>query len=347
MQACAEAWPGGDVLWDWRSLEAFGDQPLDDLAETYDVLVIDHPFCGQAAAAGLLLPLGGLIGADALNRIITGAVGPSGPAYCHRGELWALPTDAACQVSAVHAGLLAAPPPSTWDEVLVLAHERPGTVALALAPAHALASFLTLCSNLGDRSPATDWLAPRDTGLEALGLLDELFRLGPPEALDWEPPDVLERLATGDLVYVPLVFSYLTYAAQCRFVDIPGVHGAVLGGAGLAVSALSTKPIEAAAFAAWVAEPSVQLDVVAPAGGQPASRMAWLDPTLDVTTHCFYSGTLRTIEAAWVRPRERWWPAFQLQAGGLVAGALRERTDPKRTLTQLESLYASCRRETT
>ena len=40
-----------------RSLEAFGDQPLEDVADQYDLIVIDHPFCGRAERTGCLTPL--------------------------------------------------------------------------------------------------------------------------------------------------------------------------------------------------------------------------------------------------------------------------------------------------
>ena len=64
MRACAEAWQEDhdvEIAWDWRSLEAFGDQPLEELAPAYDLLVIDHPFCGTAAATRCLAPLDDLL----------------------------------------------------------------------------------------------------------------------------------------------------------------------------------------------------------------------------------------------------------------------------------------------
>jgi multiple sugar transport system substrate-binding protein len=140
-------------------------------------------------------------------------------------------------------------------------------------------------------------------------------------------------------------------ANPCRFIDLPSAGGgpvrAVLGGAGLAVSSTSRYPAEAAAFAAWASGAEAQRTLVAPAGGQPGSRSAWLDVNLDARAGGFFSGTLATIEASWVRPRDAWWPAFQLEAGSLLTTALADRASAVLTFTELESLYRDCLRRPT
>ena len=40
-----------------RSLQQFADASVEQLAEHFDLLVIDHPSVGACAAAGALLPL--------------------------------------------------------------------------------------------------------------------------------------------------------------------------------------------------------------------------------------------------------------------------------------------------
>ena len=47
----ADLVPGVRVEWTTRSLSGFGEDPLIDLAASYDLLIIDHPFVGDAAAA--------------------------------------------------------------------------------------------------------------------------------------------------------------------------------------------------------------------------------------------------------------------------------------------------------
>jgi multiple sugar transport system substrate-binding protein len=356
MEACAGAWlsdTGTAVRWSWRSLESFGDQPLDQLAPSYDLLVIDHPFCGTAAATGCLRPLDDLIVPGRLEVLAADAVGASHTSYEYAGRQWGLATDAACQVAAVRADLLEAPLPGTWDDVIKLAREHTGRVALPLAPAHAISSFLTLCANAGDPAavgPERERLVAPETGESALELLAALHRLGPRGTTTLEPPEVLTQLTSSDdLLYVPLTYGYVTYARAdaverpCRFVDIPssgnGPVGAVLGGAGLAVSAASDRPVDAAAFAAWASGAEAQRTIVSPRGGQPGSLSAWTDPALDAEAGGFFSGTLATMESAWVRPRDVWWPAFQLDAGRLIVAALAEGLAAEVTLEHLDALY--------
>jgi multiple sugar transport system substrate-binding protein len=359
MAACTEAWarlhPEVELAWTNRSLTAFGAEPLEEVAHRYDLVMIDHPFCGTAEATATLAPLDDLLGSELLATLAADSAGPSHASYSFHGRQWALATDAACQVAAVRDDLLdGAPAPSTWDEVRELAHSHPGRVAVPLEPAQAMCAFLTLCANAG--SPAGEdpaRLVEPAVGLAAVELLDELFRLGPPAALEWEQPDVLGRLASGDgLVYVPLVFGFVTYARAdrvefpCRFLDLPsagdGPVGAILGGAGLAVSAASAHPEEAAAFAAFASGAEAQRSLVGPAGGQPGSRTAWNAPELDRAAQGFFSGTAATIERAWVRPRERWYPAFQREGGRLLTRGLAGGEVPRRLLEALDSVYRDC-----
>jgi multiple sugar transport system substrate-binding protein len=357
MAACAAAWhdtTGVTVSWEWRSLEAFGDQPLQELAPAYDLLVIDHPFCGTAVETGCLRPLDDLLDAETLDALAADAIGASHLSYTFAGHQWALATDAACQVSAVRRDLLGSPAPRTWDEVLRLARAQPGRVALPLAPAHAISSFLTLCANAGHPAAVGETLVDPAVGLPASELLAELHRLGLDGTTALEPPDVLRLLTSSDeLLYVPLTYGYVTYAQAdavarpCAFVDIPsagrGPIGAVLGGAGLAVSATSEQPNAAAAFAAWASGPEVQETIVASNGGQPGSRTAWTDPGLDARSGGFYSGTIATIESAWVRPRDTWWPAFQLEGGRMLSAALDDDIPAAETLARLDGLYRDLR----
>jgi multiple sugar transport system substrate-binding protein len=355
MRACTDAWralrPDVDLSWDFRSLTAFGDEPLEEVADRYDLVMIDHPFCGTAEVTGTLAPLDDLLDGDVIETLAADSVGPSHHSYSFHGRQWALATDGACQVAAVRDDLLDGPAPATWDDVRELARARPASVAVPLAPAQAMCAFLTLCANAGSAAaedPAR--LVDADVGVAAIELLSELYELGPGAAVEWEQPDVLGRLTSGDeLVYVPLVFGFVTYARAdradkpCRFLDVPsagaGPVGAILGGAGLAVSATSAHAEEAAAFAAFASGADAQRTLVGPAGGQPGSRTAWNDPELDRVANGFFSGTAATIEQAWVRPRERWWPHFQLEGGRILTRGLAASEAAHTLLELLGSLY--------
>ena len=41
---------GVSIVWERRSLREFGEAPLEQYADSYDLIIIDHPFVGFAAA---------------------------------------------------------------------------------------------------------------------------------------------------------------------------------------------------------------------------------------------------------------------------------------------------------
>ena len=161
---------------------------------------------------------------------------------------------------------------------------------------------------------------------------------------------MLEELATGnELGYVPLVYGYVTYCGPdfpglgCQFADLPsgalGRAGSTLGGAGLAIPTRSERQNEALDFACFSCSAGVQRDLIAVTGGQPAHRAAWDDQALNASSRQFYAATRATIDAAWVRPRQPWWPQFQRQAGlalqqGIVDGQL-----PHQIVTELRLIW--------
>lgn len=360
LRAGADIWrdrTGVDIHWEARSLRDFGDQQLDHLARSFDLLSIDHPFVGTIAETRSLSPLDEVVPADVLDELARDSIGLSHASYTYGGVQWALATDAACQVAALRDDLLLSDVPLTWDDVISLAQESPGRVALPLTPADAISSYLTLLANSGSPAPASnERFADPVAGLRALKILCTLSAYGNSEAFAMNPPTLLEHMSTtNEIIYIPLTFGYTNYsrpastAARIRFADIPsdgsGPVGSVLGGAGLAVSAHSAHKEEAATFAAWLTGADAQRTVVVPAGGQPGSRAAWLDPDLDTLTGGFLSGTRETIEHAYLRPREPWWPPFQLAAGELLNQELRRRPDPDDVYRQLEHLYRTAHSE--
>lgn len=349
MRACADEWQRtghGVVEWDARSLEAFGDQPLEEIAARYDVLVIDHPMCGAASDSGCLVPLEDLLPAETLGALQASAVGPSQESYHYEGRTWGLASDAACQVSAVHPGLFDQALPASWPEAIALMRTLGSKAALPLMPAHSLTSLVTLWNGSGLEPFTGGELVDSEVGLEQLEWLMEMHHCGNPAAINWEPPDALAALVSDELAYIPLTYGFISYSARsrpgarARFVDIPGAVGAVLGGAGLAVSASSKTPQQAAEFAAWVCHPVTQRSIVATHGGQPAGAECWTDSDLDADSGDFYSGTRATIERAWVRPRAPWWPVFQLEAGQALTQGLQDRMPARQLLERLSAIHA-------
>jgi multiple sugar transport system substrate-binding protein len=235
MLAAAEAWrarTGIGVVWDFRPLADFNDQPLHELAPDYDVLVIDHPAVPESVAHGALAALDELLAPAEIERLVAAAIGPSGQSYRYAGATWALAVDAACHVSAWRPALLEHPP-ATWPEALRLARESPGRVALPLLPADAMCALLSIAATLGGPLAMGGPVA-----VEPLALLAELAALVHESSWTSSPPELLARMADDGIAYVPLTFGYRGLASdQLRFGPPPGERGAVLGGAGVAVSA--------------------------------------------------------------------------------------------------------------
>jgi len=336
------------VEWSTRSLQAFADFPLEQLVLDYDLLVIDHPHIPLVAEKGLLVPLDA-IGRDAeLARLREQSVGASYESYEHNGHVFALPIDAAAQVSAHRPDLIGSAP-ATWEDVLELA--RDGRVLWPTKPVDAMSSFLTLVAQRGGVVCASpDAFVDRDVGLDVLRFMGQVSELVDPACREENPIETAERLATSDRwSYAPLIFGYVNYsregfrAHQVAYRDIPrgqsGVAGSCLGGAGIAVSARSRSREEAVDVAFWLASAEIQRSLYYRGGGQPANAVAWEDADVNADCMDFFAGTRATLEGAVVRPRERAWLSFQQYLGDLVHDTLWRRLSPTECLDRLDEAW--------
>jgi multiple sugar transport system substrate-binding protein len=316
------------VQWKKRSLKDFGDASLEDLTREYDLIIMDHPHVGTAVSKRCLLPLDELLDQNTINDWKANSVGPSFASYHCENHLWALPIDAACQVSCWRADLLnGLPVPERWHEVFTLAEVfRPKKqfIGMALCPTDCNCCFLTLCAQLGD--PFEEGKLPSmTTAVEALQIIRRLLRISHPESKNWNPIRLYDYMSSNnDVVYSPLAFGYTNYSRdgysskKLRFGSIPGNNNALLGGAGIAISAFSKFPKEAALYASWLCDENFQATTYVQAGGQPAHKKAWTNEIANNITGQFFSQTLSTLEAAYVRPRNLMWPVFQEDLGELI-----------------------------
>ncbi|MER6004634.1 hypothetical protein ABT120_39205 [Nonomuraea angiospora] len=308
--------PYGDVPepieWDRQPLEGFESEPIAKLCETYDVLVIDHP--GLGAAMDALVPMDELFDEPVETRF----VGRSYESYHLEGRQWALPLDAATQVSAAGPGIEV---PRTWPEMAEFA--RDARMALCLGGPHAFLMFCALCSG--------DFL-DEAAGERALELMSELLARADRDVSLLNPIGVLDTMTTGGVDFCPLLYGYVTY--PLTFSDAPAwpdePPGSVLGGTGLVVSRRRIGSIREAVRAhlrRLVSEP-VQTKLFPATGGQPAARAAWRgDPTL------------ATLEAAWIRPRFPGYIALQEQLSALVRDGLLARVRPRDLLRDLHKIW--------
>jgi multiple sugar transport system substrate-binding protein len=323
--------PTADISWNARPLKDFEDQPLEQLAERYDLVLIDHPFTQTAAESGLITAVDDWADATYLADQRDNSVGPSFSSYSWNDQQWALAIDAACQVSAVREDMWDAAGlgtlPSTWDDVADLTDELAARrqVAIPLNPNHAYCVFLALGSALGGNG---FWPTGRriddDVAADALARLKEISGALHPESGRMDPIAASERMAsTDEIVYVPLMFGYSNYARKgyrtfrLRFGNAPA-RGSVLGGVGIAVSERSEHQQLAADFARFVASAGVQSSTYLHAGGQPGHGHAWASHEGDDVVGGFFTGTIDTMCQAVMRPRVSGHRRFQELAGELI-----------------------------
>ena len=188
-QRFSELHPEIDIRWEKRTLQQFADWPIEKLAEVYDLLVIDHPFSGHAAAHDVLLPLEELLPRGFLDDQASHAVGASDASYFYGGHKWALAIDAATPVCGYRPDLLeraGAAPPRTWEELLALADR--GLVAVPAIGIDSLMNFYMLCDALGEEPfRSEDVIASDAIGLRSLDMLASLIRRCEPGCLQRNP----------------------------------------------------------------------------------------------------------------------------------------------------------------
>lgn len=332
LQAAARAFaadhPGCIVDWDVQPLDGFEHGLSGELADTHDLIVFDHPFCGDIARHGWFQPM-----PAALAELPEAAfVGPSLASYRYDNVLWGVPIDGATQTAIYRPDLLARyadAPPRTWDEVIRLgrAVRADGRwLGMAMRNPHGFLVLAALCANLG--APlATDRNSrpvDRPTLQHALDLLRALRPFLHPGCIAENAIGLHEAMvAEDDIVYCPAAYAYLTYAEAdqripLKFAPFPGPvephhAGTVLGGTGLGITRSCRDMALAVEFAAFASTASTQLMNFATHHGQPARIEAWADVATDARFGGAFSATRATVEAAWIRPRFE--GSIRLQAG--------------------------------
>ena len=312
-QRFSELNTGVEVIWEKRSLQEFADQPIDQLAERYDLLVIDHPWAGFASAAGLLLPLDEHLPASFLADQAANSVGPAYQSYCFDGHQWALAIDAATPVASWRPDLLATSDlPQKWDDVLQLG--LAGDVLMPGIPTDTLMNFYMVCSTLGqDVCQDEDGVVSVEVGAQALGMLRELALVINPVFWDLNPVRVYEAMTLTDrYTYCPFAYGYSNYSRLgyarkvLEFGDLVEIDGqrcrTTLGGAGLAISSRCAEREAAVEYAAFVADPACQRTLYYDSGGQPGHRTAWTDERVNASCHDYFRNTLPALDRSFCAP---------------------------------------------
>lgn len=355
-QRFSELHPNVTIQWQTRSLQAFADQPLVELAQSFDLLVIDHPSIGFAAEAGLLMPLDSHLPAGFLADLASSSVGESHASYQWQGHQWALAIDAATPVSGWREDLMAraeAEVPETWEQLLALA--RRGLVAVPGLAIDSLMNLYMLCIALGEEP----FLEPgrfvsEDTGAEALQLLRSLIAACHPSCRMRNPIATWEELANGESVaYCPFAYGYSNYSRHgyarhpLRVGGLVAIGGSTplrstLGGAGLAVSRSSAHVEAALKYVQFTASSEVQSTLYFDAGGQPGHRDAWANNEVNRRSNQFFAATLPTLDSAYVRPRFSGYLDFQDAAAPVVHHYLGAGHAERDVIRSLNSLLLQC-----
>lgn len=347
-----ELHPDVEIRWKKRTLQEFADFPIEKLTEAYDLLIIDHPWVGCAAATNCVLPLNEYLPAEYLQNQLENSVGYSHASYHYENSQWALAIDAATPAASFRKDLLEKnniPLPQTWQQVIALA--KTGRVAVPGIPIDMLMNFYSFCIAHGN-TPFTNEteVIDAETGLRAMDTMKELYALVDKNMFNSNPIAVAELMSSDDdYWYCPFAYGYSNYSRKgfarniLHYADVVTVNGkkmrTTIGGTGLSVSAFSKHFLTAVDFAQWVVSAEIQSGLYVQHGGQPGHRLAWTDNAANDLTHDFFRTVLPVMDNGYVRPRYNGYLYFQDHAAIPLQKCVRDNTNAKTALQEMNNIY--------
>jgi len=347
-----ELYPDVEIRWRKRSLQEFADFPIEKLAPQFDLLIIDHPWVGCAAAGQSVLPLNECLPEEYLDDQLNNSTGCSHLSYEYNNKQWALAIDAATPAASYRKDLLeknGVKLPMVWSDVLELA--RAGKVAVPAIPIDLLMNFYSFCIAHG-KEPFHDQheVIDRETGIQSIETMKELYSHVDIRMFGYNPIAVAELMSqSDDYWYCPFAYCYSNYSRTgfgkhlLHYSDVVAFDDnrlrTTIGGTGLAVSAHSQYKDAAIDFTAWIASESIQRTLYVQNGGQPGHRSAWMDEEANQLTHGFFTNILPVLENAYMRPRYNGYLDFQDRAGLPLQRCLMEDGDPLKALIEMNSIY--------
>jgi multiple sugar transport system substrate-binding protein len=359
-QRFSELHPDVEINWSKRTLQEFADYPIEKLTKKYDLLIIDHPWMGRAAATKCLLPLDEYLPKKYLEGQLKNSVGQSHLSYHYDGHQWALAVDAATPVASYRVDLLQGnniPVPGTWHEVITLA--KRGKLAVPAIPTDLLMNFYMFCLAHGNEPFSNEQLVIDDeTGLKALDSMKELLSLVDKKMFVCNPIAIAELMAsTDDYWYCPFAYGYSNYSRKgyakflLAYSDLvlfeTGNHlKSTIGGTGLAISSLTNNKEWAIQFASWVVSQEIQSTLYMQHGGQPGHRSAWVSEDANRCSNDYFINTLEAMDRAYLRPRYNGYLYFQDHAGIHLQNYLLQGGRPNKVLEEMNKLYRKSKQRT-
>ena len=351
-QRYSELHPNIEIHWVKRSLQQFADFPIEKLTEEYDLLIIDHPWVGCAAATECVLSLNQFLPQKYLDDQLKNTVGYSHLSYQYNLHQWALAIDAATPAASYRPDLLAknnAAIPTNWTELLDLA--KRGRVAVPAIPIDLLMNFYMFCIAAG-KEPFLNKkeVIDRHTGRAALQLMQDLYGLVDKKMFALNPIGVAELMTnTDDYWYCPFAYCYSNYSREgyakniLRYADLVEYDGkklrSTIGGTGLAVSAFCKNKEAAVEFAAAIASSKCQSTFYVEHGGQPGHKAAWVNKNANRLCNNFFETLLPVMENGYVRPRYNGYLYFQDHAGEFIQHYLLHGGEADKVLNEINQLY--------
>jgi multiple sugar transport system substrate-binding protein len=347
-----ELYPDVEVRWKKRTLQEFADFPIEKLTEQYDLLIIDHPWVGCAAATECVLPLEQYLSKEYLDDQLQNTVGESHISYNYNNHQWALAIDAATPAASYRPDLFEknnAQLPVIWQEVIDLAKD--GKVAVPAIPIDILMNFYMFCIANGKEPFANEEkVIDEETGVKALDTMKELYSLIDKKMFGYNPIAVAEAMTrTDDYWYCPFAYCYSNYSREgyannlLLYSDLVEFNGtrlrSTIGGTGLAVSAFSENKEWAVKFAEQVVSAKCQSTFYVEHGGQPGHKAAWVSDKVNQLTNNFFKNVLPTMGNGYMRPRYNGYLHFQDHAGNPIQEYLMNDGNAKNVLKEINNLY--------
>ena len=351
-QRFSELHPEVTIQWKKRTLQEFADFPLEKLVNEYDLLIIDHPWVGCAAATNSVLPLDECLPAAYLQNQSGNSVGDSHISYYYDNHQWALAIDAATPAASYRADLLqqhGVAVPDTWDALMSLAKD--GKVAIPAIPIDILMNFYMFCIALGEEPfRQTNQVISKEIGVQALQTMRDLYSLIDKKLFASNPIHVAELMSTtNDYWYCPFAYCYSNYP-RLGYAKYPLTYAnlvhfgaarlrSTIGGTGLAVSSYTKHKKEAVDFTAWICSEECQSTFYVQHGGQPGHLAAWTNNMANLLTNGFFHTVLPVMKNGYMRPRYNGYLHFQDHAGDPVQRYLLQGGNPETVLKEIDRIY--------